>query len=71
LSELVQGESGSIVPYGGNPWNLDLPDINSLAEAAYDVISQQAVYRKGARSRAEEIFGLDRMVEGYLGALNL
>src|SRR5919107_879070 len=27
LSELVQGQTGRLVPYGGNPWKLEPPDI--------------------------------------------
>ena len=34
LPELVQGAAGIIVPYGGDPWKLDAPDIGALARAA-------------------------------------
>jgi len=69
LTELVQGEAGLIVPYGGDPWKLDPPDIEALAGAASAVLQDQQRYRAGARQRAEEAFGLDQMVEGYIQAL--
>lgn len=69
LGELVAGDAGRLVPYGGNPWNLDLPDTASLAEAAVEVIEDQERFRRGARARAEAMFGLDRMVEAYLKVL--
>ena len=69
LPELVQGAAGIIVPYGGDPWKLDAPDIGALARAAAQVCLDQECFRLGARQRAEEAFGLARMVEGYLQAL--
>jgi glycosyltransferase involved in cell wall biosynthesis len=69
LPELVKGQAGRIVPFGGDPWKLDPPDIDALAEAAHEVLSQQSTFRSAARRRAEEAFGLDRMVDGYLDAL--
>jgi glycosyltransferase involved in cell wall biosynthesis len=71
LSEIITGGSGQIVPYGGNPWNLEPPDIESLAQAVNKILDDQAGYRKAARQRAEDAFGLDRMVEGYLDAMNV
>jgi glycosyltransferase involved in cell wall biosynthesis len=71
LSELVKENAGRLVPYGGDPWKLDHPDIEKLVEAALTVIKNQAKFSKGARNRAEEAFSLEHMVEGYLSALNL
>ena len=34
LSEIVHGDAGRLVPYGGNPWKLEKPDIPALANAA-------------------------------------
>jgi len=69
LPEIVMGDAGRLVPYGGDPWRLDPPDVNGLADAAAKVIAEQPRFRMGARARAEAGLGLDRMVEGYLQAL--
>ena len=71
LSELISVDAGRLVPYGGDPWKLDPPDIGGLVEATNIVINNQAGFRKAARKRAVEAFGLDHMVEGYLDALNV
>lgn len=70
LKELVAPPAGRVVPYGGDPWKLDLPDIPSLAAAAVEILNQQNAFRTGARARAEEVFGLDLMVEAYIEALS-
>lgn len=69
LGELVAGDAGRLVPYGGDPWKLDLPDTTALAEACLEIIADQPRFRQAARARAEEIFGLDRMVDAYLKVL--
>jgi len=69
IPELVTGDSGRVVPYGGDPWKLDKPDIPALAQAAIEILHNQERYRKAARQRAEEAFGLDKMVDAYLNVL--
>ena len=69
LSELVQGDAGRLVPYGGKPWKLEQPDIPALAEAAMEVLDHQPRFRKPARERAEAALGLDKMVDAYLDIL--
>jgi glycosyltransferase involved in cell wall biosynthesis len=69
LRELVGAEAGRIVPYGGDPWKLEKPDLPSLAEAAEEVLQDQARFRRTARERAVAEFGLDKMVESYLNVL--
>ncbi len=69
LPELVTGDAGRIVPYGGDPWSLDPPDVEALARAAVEILTDQPRFRAAARARAERDFGLERMVEGYLRAL--
>jgi glycosyltransferase involved in cell wall biosynthesis len=71
LRELIIEGSGQVVPYGSDPWKLEPPDIEGLAKAVNIILDDQAFYRKAARRRAEEAFGLDRMVEGYLNILNV
>jgi glycosyltransferase involved in cell wall biosynthesis len=69
LSELVSSDAGRVVPYGGDAWKLEPPDVNGLVEATRKVLDEQARFRAGARARAEEALGLERMVDGYLAAL--
>ncbi len=69
LDELVIGDSGRLVPYGGDPWKLDSPDIPALTKAAAEVINDQPRFRAAARAEAEKSFGLEKMVEGYLKIL--
>ena len=65
----MTGDAGRIVPYGGNPWKLERPDISALADAAQDVLTKQDQFRVAARMRAESAFGLDQMVDAYLKVL--
>jgi glycosyltransferase involved in cell wall biosynthesis len=69
LPELVVGEAGRLVPYGGDPWKLDPPDIRSLSIAMLEILEKQDTFRRSARSHAEHALGLDKMVEAYLGVL--
>lgn len=69
LAELVQGDAGRVVPYGGDPWKLDPPDVPALARASAEILRDQARFRSAARARAEAAFALDKMVSGYLSAL--
>ena len=69
LKELVTADSGRIVPYGGNPWKLEEPDISALADSAEAVLADQEHFRAAARSRAESAFGLDKMTDAYLKVL--
>lgn len=66
LAELVTGDSGCVVPYGGDPWRLDPPDIASLAEACVPILQGQAHFRAAARARAEATFSLNDMIKKYL-----
>jgi glycosyltransferase involved in cell wall biosynthesis len=69
ISELVSGDAGRVVAYGGDPWKLEKPDIPGLAAAALEILNNQEKFRKAARMRAEKLFSLDDMVEKYLGIL--
>jgi glycosyltransferase involved in cell wall biosynthesis len=66
LKEIVTPGSGCVVPYGGDPWRLDPPDMEALALGALDIIQAGQAGREAARRRAEAAFGLDSMVEAYL-----
>ena len=69
LSEIVHGDAGRLAPYGGDPWKLEKPDIPALANAAVEVLEEQARFRNSARDRAETVFGLDKMVDEYIKVL--
>jgi glycosyltransferase involved in cell wall biosynthesis len=69
LSELVKDDAGRVVPYGGDPWRLDPPDVPALSQAALEILREQDRFRQGARRRAEEAFGLDAMLDAYLEVL--
>jgi len=69
LPELVTGNAGRLVPYGGNPWRLEPPDLPSLAAAAAEILSCLPRFRTAARARAEQAFSLDKMVDAYLEVL--
>lgn len=69
LSEIIHGDAGRLVPYGGDPWKLENPDIPGLANAAVELLEEQARFRNSARDRAETVFALDKMVDEYLKIL--
>jgi glycosyltransferase involved in cell wall biosynthesis len=69
LPELVTGDAGRLVPYGGNPWRIDTPDLPSLAAAAAQILQDMPLFRDAARARAVEVFSLERMVDKYMEAL--
>ena len=69
LPELVPPQAGCVVPYGGDPWRLDPPDIDGLADSALQVLAQLPDYRRAARQHAEVNLGLERMLDGYLPVL--
>lgn len=69
LDELVSGHGGEVVPYGGDHWKLEPPDIQELADSVSLIFQSQNQYRTAARERAESAFGLDKMVNGYIDAI--
>jgi glycosyltransferase involved in cell wall biosynthesis len=69
LRELVGEQAGRLVPYGGDPWKLEKPDVTALAEAAREVLEGQERFRSAARARAEELLSVDKMVDEYLKVL--
>ncbi|MFC2052819.1 glycosyltransferase family 4 protein [Chloroflexota bacterium] len=69
LPELVKGDAGRIVPYGGDSWKLDPPDVKALACAAVEILTEQERFRIAARERAESAFNVTQMVDSYLDVL--
>ena len=70
LSELVTRESGRVVPYGGDPWKIEPPDLEGLAGAATALLEHQPEFREGARLQAEALFDVNDMVKAYLKMFN-
>jgi glycosyltransferase involved in cell wall biosynthesis len=69
LPELVTGDSGRLVPYGGDPWKLEKPDLPALVSVAAEILQNNVHFRQAARQRAEDAFSLDMMVDRYLNVL--
>lgn len=69
LPEILRAGSGRVAAYGADPWKLDPPDVDALAQAAAEILKDQQSYREAARKRAEQAFRLDRMVDQYVQVL--
>lgn len=69
LAEIVTPGAGCVVPYGGDPWRLDPPDIDGLARGALAIIQSGPAGREAARRRAETAFNLEAMLDAYLDFL--
>ena len=69
IKELVKGNAGVVVPYGGDPWKLEQPDIHGLTDAMDEVYRNQTLFRPAARQLAVQEFGLKQMVQSYLEVL--
>lgn len=69
LAELLDKSGGITVPYGGDPWQLEPPDIPALVSAFQEILENLTHYQDSARQRAESAFGLDLMVDRYLDLL--
>lgn len=69
LKEIVTPEAGVVVPYGANVWKLQPPQVEALVDPVAALLADLPRYQSGARLRAESAFGLDAMVEKYLGVL--
>lgn len=65
LKELVPQDAGEIVPYGGDPWNLDFPDVESLIRAAKKVFEDYENFSKNAKRVAQERYDIKDMVNHY------
>jgi len=69
VKELVMGDSGRVVPYGSDSWNVEPPDIPALAAASAEILRDLPRFKSAARAHAESALGLDKMVDGYLRVL--
>jgi glycosyltransferase involved in cell wall biosynthesis len=69
LSELVGTDGGRLIPYGADAWKLEMPNLEALEPAIAEVFNSYEHYSRGARLRAEKLFGLDEMVDKYIGVI--
>ena len=72
LLELVTGDAGRIVPYGGDAWRLDPPDLEfaDLVGGRGDLRQANAFERAGA-SVAQAGLNVETMIDGYLSRAGL
>jgi len=69
IPELISDGSGRVAEYGGDPWQLDKPDLYSLVDAAQIVLNDNEAYRIAARNRAEAAFDIRQIAQRYLHVL--
>jgi glycosyltransferase involved in cell wall biosynthesis len=65
LTELVINDSGVIVSYDGDPWALDLPNIEALSEGLTHIIENFKEYKKSARNTAIKFYNIENIMEKY------
>lgn len=65
LSELVQEGSGIIVDYGSNPWKLEYPRVDLLADAIIKVYNNYIYYSYNARILAEKEYDIKQVFKKY------
>ncbi len=66
LAELILPGGGEVIPYGSDPWKLEMPDISSLNKSAEKIMLSREKYSRGARILAENVYNIDFMVEEYV-----
>ncbi len=69
LRELVGDHAGVIMPYGADIWKMQPATVSSDSMELKRLIHDYPLYHQAARKRAEEIFGLNTMVDAYLEEL--
>jgi glycosyltransferase involved in cell wall biosynthesis len=65
LKELVQEDCGVIVPYGSDPWKLQMPDVQALKNAIQVVLNNYEKYSKNARLFAEQHYRFENVFKMY------
>jgi glycosyltransferase involved in cell wall biosynthesis len=64
--ELV-GAGGEVVPYGADPWRLEVPrNLEALGEAGRRILGRWSEYSLKARSEAERRFDIRAVAKAYL-----
>lgn len=69
MAEIITPEAGRVVPYGGDVWKLEQPDVLALSKAANDLLSSNATFRPAARQHAERQFNIQFVARQYLEIL--
>ena len=66
IPELVGDDGGAVEPYGSDHWKLEVPDSEAISyRFCTYVLANLPQFQRSARNRAEDLFGLDQMVEAY------
>jgi len=65
IPELVGEDGGAVKSYGSDHWRLDVPVSEELVIASASILADLPQFQRSARKRAENLFGLDHMVESY------
>lgn len=66
LRELVPDDAGIIIPYGADPWKLEVPAVEDLCAAVKRVLSTWDEYSRNARHIAEERYDIEKVTERYI-----
>ena len=69
LAELVSPDVGFIGPYGSDSWKLQPPHVNGLVLGSESILKDWLGFSLAARQRAENMFGLENMLDQYLEVL--
>lgn len=70
LSELVDKNSGVIVPYGSDPWQLKYPNVENLKNAIVEIFLNYDAFSKYACKRAVSEYNIKDMTENYLSIIH-
>lgn len=66
LSELVLEDSGICADYGGNPWELESPNMGNLLESTNMIKDQLSYYSNKAVLNIQHNFSLSNMTDEYV-----
>ena len=70
LPEMLNDSAGRCVECHGDPWKGEPPGtLEGMVSAACELLGDRDRFQQGARSLAEERYGLDRMVDAYVEVL--
>ena len=67
--ELVGDDAGILVPYGGDPWELGVPNVPGMVSGVSELAQRLEHASLAARERAIEKFSVDRMLKEYTNTL--